>query len=57
MKSIIGGGTPSTIKVELYEEIFEVLNPYISKDCEITSESNPNSATYEWLEGNEKFRC
>ena len=47
----IGGGTPSTIKVELYEEIFEILNPYISKDCEITSESNPNSASYEWLQG------
>ena len=47
----IGGGTPSTIKVEFYKEIFEVLNPYISKNCEITSECNPNSASYEWLEG------
>ncbi len=47
----IGGGTPSTIKVELYEEVFKVLNPYLSNDCEITSESNPNSASYEWLLG------
>ena len=51
----IGGGTPSTIKVELYEEIFEVLNPYISEKCEITSESNPNSASKEWLEGMKKL--
>lgn len=47
----IGGGTPSTIKVELYEDIFKILKPHMSEDCEITSESNPNSASYEWLSG------
>ena len=47
----IGGGTPSTIKVELYEEVFKLLNPYLSINCEITSESNPNSASLEWLQG------
>ncbi len=47
----IGGGTPSTVSPELYEPIFKLLNPYLQKDIEITSEANPNSATYEWLEG------
>lgn len=47
----IGGGTPSTIKVEQYKEVFDILNPYLSKNCEITSESNPNSASKEWLQG------
>ena len=47
----IGGGTPSTIKVELYKEVFDILNPYLSENCEITSESNPNSASREWLKG------
>ncbi len=47
----IGGGTPSTISPKLYEEVFELLAPYLSKNAEITSEANPNSATKEWLEG------
>jgi oxygen-independent coproporphyrinogen-3 oxidase len=47
----IGGGTPSTIKHEEYKEVFEILKPYISKDTEITTESNPNSATKQWLQG------
>ncbi|MDQ7042509.1 MAG: radical SAM family heme chaperone HemW [Sulfurimonas sp.] len=47
----IGGGTPSTVAPELYKEIFTHLKPYLKKDIEITSEANPNSATYEWLEG------
>ncbi|WP_072680151.1 radical SAM family heme chaperone HemW [Arcobacter sp. LA11] len=47
----IGGGTPSTVKVELYKEVFDILNPYLSENCEITSESNPNSATKDWLQG------
>jgi len=47
----IGGGTPSTVAPELYEPIFKLLNPYLQKGIEITSEANPNSATYEWLEG------
>jgi len=47
----IGGGTPSTIPPELYKPIFELIKPYLQKNIEITSEANPNSATYEWLEG------
>jgi len=47
----IGGGTPSTVTPELYRPIFELLQPYIKDDAEITSEANPNSATTAWLEG------
>ncbi len=47
----IGGGTPSTVSPELYRPIFELLAPYLQNDAEITSEANPNSATYEWLKG------
>ncbi|MBT5933901.1 radical SAM family heme chaperone HemW [Sulfurimonas sp.] len=51
----IGGGTPSTVSPELYEPIFQLLQPYLKKDIEITSEANPNSATYAWLEGMHKL--
>lgn len=47
----IGGGTPSTASPALYEKIFTLLRPYLQKNCEITTEANPNSATLEWLEG------
>ena len=47
----IGGGTPSTIEPKLYKPIFKLLENYLQKGCEITSEANPNSATYEWLKG------
>ena len=47
----IGGGTPSTVEPSLYRPIFQMIEPYLSEDCEITSEANPNSATYSWLEG------
>lgn len=47
----IGGGTPSTIESKLYEPIFKKLAPFLAYGAEITSEANPNSATYEWLEG------
>ena len=47
----IGGGTPSTVAPELYQPIFKLLAPYLQKNIEITSEANPNSATYEWLQG------
>jgi len=47
----IGGATPSTISPKLFKPIFELLYPYLQKNSEITSEANPNSATYEWLEG------
>jgi oxygen-independent coproporphyrinogen-3 oxidase len=51
----IGGGTPSTVSPELYKPIFKLLKPFMQKDIEITSEANPNSATYEWLEGMKKL--
>jgi len=47
----IGGGTPSTVSPKLYAPIFSLLEPYLHGECEITSEANPNSATYEWLDG------
>lgn len=47
----IGGGTPSTVEPSLYRPIFEMIDPYLVKGCEITSEANPNSATRSWLEG------
>lgn len=51
----IGGGTPSTIKAEDYQEIFDILDKYIDKNCEITTEANPNSATTKWLKGMKKL--
>lgn len=47
----IGGGTPSTVTPELYAPIFELLQPYLQEDAEVTTEANPNSATKTWLEG------
>jgi oxygen-independent coproporphyrinogen-3 oxidase len=47
----IGGGTPSTVKPELYRPLFETLRPFIKAGAEISSEANPNSATSSWLEG------
>ena len=47
----IGGGTPSTVSPELYKPIFKMLKPFLACGIEITSEANPNSATYEWLLG------
>ncbi|MDD5212371.1 MAG: radical SAM family heme chaperone HemW [Sulfuricurvum sp.] len=47
----IGGGTPSTVDPHLYHPIFERIRPYLQEGAEITSEANPNSATYEWLRG------
>lgn len=47
----IGGGTPSTVSPELYISIFELLQPYLKENAEITTEANPNSATKEWLSG------
>ena len=47
----IGGGTPSTIAPELYAPIFELLDPYLKSDAEITTEANPNSASKSWLSG------
>ncbi len=51
----IGGGTPSTVDPVLYTPIFNLLQPYLQKDAEITTEANPNSATKEWLNGMKKL--
>ncbi len=45
----LGGGTPSVINPKDYEGIFRLLEPYIKKGIEVTTEANPNSATKEWL--------
>jgi len=47
----IGGGTPSTVPPELYTPLFEMINPYLQENAEITIEANPNSATASWLSG------
>lgn len=47
----IGGGTPSTVDPSLYRPIFEMIDPYLAPNCEITSEANPNSATRSWMKG------
>ncbi|MDD4329109.1 MAG: radical SAM family heme chaperone HemW [Aliarcobacter sp.] len=51
----IGGGTPSTIKPSEYEEIFQMIKPHLEEFSEITTEANPNSASYEWLENMNKL--
>ncbi len=51
----IGGGTPSTIKIELYQDIFDTFKEYLDDNTEITIECNPNSATIQWLEGIKKL--
>lgn len=47
----IGGGTPSCINHNEYEQVFKVLRPFLDKNAEITTEANPNSASIEWLKG------
>ncbi len=51
----IGGGTPSTVSPQLYAPLFTYLQKYLQDDIEITSEANPNSASFEWLEGMKKL--
>lgn len=50
-----GGGTPSSLKISLYKDIFLLLQNHIDKNTEITFEANPNSATKEWLEAIKEF--
>ena len=49
----IGGGTPSTLELSYYEQIFKELKRF-DKNIEITIEANP-TATYEWLNGIKKY--
>lgn len=46
----IGGGTPSSVNAQFYEEIFQNIRSKLTKFAEITIEANPNSATIKWLE-------
>jgi oxygen-independent coproporphyrinogen-3 oxidase len=50
----MGGGTPSTMNVEFYEKLFELISPNIKKCKEITIECNPNTS-YEWLKSIKKL--
>jgi len=50
----IGGGTPSTMNIEFYEKLFNLLNPYIKNTKEITIEANPNTS-YKWLKEIKNF--
>lgn len=45
----IGGGTPSAVSAEFYESLFKEFAPFLTSNCEITSEANPNSADLTWL--------
>ncbi|RDU64844.1 radical SAM family heme chaperone HemW [Helicobacter sp. MIT 14-3879] len=45
----IGGGTPNTLAPKDYEDIFNILQKYISKDTEINIELNPNASKFEVL--------
>ncbi|MBL0686343.1 MAG: coproporphyrinogen III oxidase family protein [Sulfurospirillum sp.] len=51
----IGGGTPSTIKPHMYKKFFDILEPYLQKNAEITVEANPNSTSLKWLKGMKKL--
>ena len=53
----IGGGTPSTVSPELYQNIFSLLSFYLKENAEITTEANPNSADKTWLEGMKQLGC
>jgi len=53
----IGGGTPSTVPPELYKKSFKLLQTYLQKDAEITTEANPNSASHQWLKGMKDLGC
>ncbi|WP_336470501.1 radical SAM family heme chaperone HemW [Candidatus Marinarcus aquaticus] len=44
----IGGGTPSTILAKHFAPIFDLIQPYLLENAEITTEANPNSATLQW---------
>lgn len=42
-----GGGTPSLAPVFLIDDFIKHIRPYLSSDCEITLEANPNSSNYD----------
>jgi len=42
----IGGGTPTSLSDELFEELLNIVKPYSNKVKEYTIEANPESLTY-----------
>ncbi|MDO7253674.1 radical SAM family heme chaperone HemW [Helicobacter cappadocius] len=52
-----GGGTPNSIESKFYGNIFEAIWKYskISKDCEITTEANPELITQQWCRDMQSF--
>jgi oxygen-independent coproporphyrinogen-3 oxidase len=47
----VGGGTPSTFSPLLLSPFIKKITPYLAQNAEITTEANPNSATFDWLFG------
>jgi oxygen-independent coproporphyrinogen-3 oxidase len=45
----VGGGTPSAFPSELLKPFMDKLAPFLDEKAEITTEANPNSASFEWL--------
>lgn len=45
----VGGGTPNLVDSKYYIPIFTLLEPFLTNDCEITFEANPNLLTQSWL--------
>ena len=50
----IGGGTPSTMDITFYENLFNLLLPYTKNVKEITIEANPN-VSFNWLKEIKNF--
>ncbi|MBZ7987860.1 radical SAM family heme chaperone HemW [Campylobacter canadensis] len=56
IKSIyFGGGTPSVVLAQKYEDIFACLKEYFHKNIEISIEANPNSFSLEWIKSMKKL--
>ena len=52
----IGGGTPSSLSLDELERLFNILKIFtLSKDCEITFESNPDSLTLDKIKLLKKY--
>lgn len=51
----VGGGTPSSVSSNLYEPFIKTILPYLHENAELTTEANPNSATFEWLQNMKIF--
>lgn len=47
----VGGGTPNIADSKYYAPLFQLLESFLTSDCEITFEANPNLLTQSWLTG------